>query len=154
MLQTEWVPPTRIRVTAMGIITKNSAVLVQRGYDRIKNEDFYRLIGGTVEFQEKTTDTLVREFREELGIAIHVDRALGVLENIFTYRGHPGHEYVHIIKAAFADPLLLEQSEFLLKESSGKKTTAFWEELNILLSPQTRFYPHGIQSLLKSEINL
>jgi hypothetical protein len=60
-----WKPPQNIRATAQAVILHNNRVLVYEGHDRQKNEDFYRPIGGTVEFLELAKDTVIREFKDK-----------------------------------------------------------------------------------------
>ena len=55
-------------------------------------EDFSALPGGRVEIMESSEDALHREMREELGIDIRVERLLWVMENLYEYQGHYGHE--------------------------------------------------------------
>lgn len=76
-----------IRPIVLGIVKKENKVLVSKGYDKIKNETFYRSIGGGIEFLENSKDALKREFKEELNIEISVGKFLGISENIFTYNG-------------------------------------------------------------------
>ena len=74
-----------IRPIVLGIVKKDNKILVSEGYDKVKNETFYRSIGGGIKFLENSKDALKREFREELNIDINVGEFLGISENIFTY---------------------------------------------------------------------
>ena len=63
---------------------------------------FQRPLGGHVEFGEYAVDTIHREFGEEIGQVLTDVRLLGVLENIFGWRGGTEHEVVFIFAAAFS----------------------------------------------------
>ena len=41
-----------IRPVVLGIAKKDNKLLVSKGYDKIKNQFFYRCLGGGIEFQE------------------------------------------------------------------------------------------------------
>ena len=71
-----------IRPIALGVVRKGNKILVSEGYDKNRNEIFYRCIGGGIEFLENSTDALKREFKEELNIDINVGEFLGISENI------------------------------------------------------------------------
>ena len=59
-----------IRPIVLGIVKKDNKILVSEGYDKTKNETFYRSIGRGIEFLENSKDALKREFKEELNIDI------------------------------------------------------------------------------------
>ena len=73
--------PGQIRVLALVIIKKDSKVLACPGFDKIKNEDFFRLLGGGVDFGENSLDALKRELKEELNAEIINCNLVKVLEN-------------------------------------------------------------------------
>ena len=83
-----------IRPIVLGLAIKNNKLLVGEGFDNVKNETFYRCLGGGIEFLEKSSDALKREFKEEIGANIIVKNFLGISENIFTYKGKKSHELV------------------------------------------------------------
>ena len=70
-----------IRPIVLGMIKRDNKILVSKGYDNIKSEEFYRSIGGGIEFLENSKDALKREFKEDLGIDINVGEFLGISEN-------------------------------------------------------------------------
>ena len=76
-----------IRPIVLGIVKKGNKILVSEGYDKVKDEVFYRCIGGGIEFLEESKEALKREYKEELNIDISVGEFLGIDENIFTYNG-------------------------------------------------------------------
>ncbi|MEX2081522.1 MAG: NUDIX domain-containing protein, partial [Dehalococcoidia bacterium] len=67
-------------------------MLVFRGYDAVKEQAFYRPLGGGIEFGETAEEAVIREMREEIGAETRVMRHLMTVENLFTYEGQPGHE--------------------------------------------------------------
>jgi ADP-ribose pyrophosphatase YjhB (NUDIX family) len=69
-----------------------------------KQETFYRPLGGGIEFGETAEEALRRELREELDVELGTARLIGVLENLFRFRGVPGHEIVFVFDAVVADP--------------------------------------------------
>jgi ADP-ribose pyrophosphatase YjhB (NUDIX family) len=82
----------RIRTQALALIRRGDRILVERCYDRVKDEWFCRLLGGTVEFGEKAAETFRRELLEELGAKAEIGPLVATIENIFTFEGAPGHE--------------------------------------------------------------
>lgn len=69
------------------------AVCVDDGYvllHRSVNDDFWGMPGGHVEFGEASSQAIVREMREELGLEASTERLLWVVENFFT-RGDMHH---------------------------------------------------------------
>ena len=90
-----------IRVVSLCVFRNGSRILVGRAFDDVKQQHFFRPLGGSVEFGETTAEALRREMREELRTEIVDLVQLGVLENIFTYRGEPGHELVIVFDAGF-----------------------------------------------------
>ncbi|MFR3182040.1 MAG: NUDIX hydrolase [Clostridia bacterium] len=92
-----------IRPIVLGIVKRDNKILVSKGYDKIKNETFYRSIGGGIEFLENSKDALEREFKEELNIDINVGDFLGISENIFTYNGRNAHELILFYNVDISD---------------------------------------------------
>lgn len=83
-----------IRPIVLGLAIKDNKLLVGEGFDKTKNETFYRCLGGGIEFLEKSDDALKREFLEEIDANIVIKDFLGISENIFTYNGKNAHELI------------------------------------------------------------
>jgi ADP-ribose pyrophosphatase YjhB (NUDIX family) len=73
---------TRIRPIAVCLFRHDNRILVSEGFDTVKQDYYYRPLGGGIEYGEMSSDALVREIREELDAEIENVRLLGVLENI------------------------------------------------------------------------
>ena len=68
-----------------GLLIHNGKVLMQK----LVGENGYAFIGGHVAFGETTAETIVREFKEELGADINVERLFIVNENFFSWDNRP-----------------------------------------------------------------
>ncbi|MEC0302089.1 NUDIX hydrolase [Terribacillus saccharophilus] len=75
-----------------GIIVKDNHVLMHKN----KKDPFWTLIGGRIQLGEDSAHAVEREFEEELGILANAERLLWSVENFFTYKGCPYHEYSFI----------------------------------------------------------
>lgn len=110
-----------IRPMTVAIIRNDQGkILVSPGFDKIKQETFYRLLGGGIDFGETSEVALKREFQEELNAEITNCQLLGVIENIFSYEGEDGHEICFIYSADFVDSSMYQQSEFKIIDSKDE----------------------------------
>nr|WP_318540052.1 NUDIX hydrolase [Terribacillus saccharophilus] len=75
-----------------GIIVKDNHVLLHKS----KKDPFWTLIGGRIQLGEDSAQAVEREFQEELDIPVKAERLLCSVENFFTYKGRPYHEYSFI----------------------------------------------------------
>ena len=55
-----------IRPVAICIFRKEDKILVFEAYDKVDDKIFYRPLGGGIEFGEHSSETVVREIREEI----------------------------------------------------------------------------------------
>jgi len=87
----------RIRVQALALVRSGDRILVEMGRDEVKDETFFRALGGTVEFGETGAETVRREFLEELGTGLerlyavdewdaHEETARGVVVHPVSWR--------------------------------------------------------------------
>lgn len=138
----------KIRPLALAIIRRGDAILVAEGHDDIKQQTFYRPMGGGIEFGEHGHETVVREIQEEIGEAVTDVRYLGTLENIFTYNGQTGHEICRVYDAVFVNETVYQQ-ETLEGEDDGKSLfTARWMPLDFFRRGKAPLYPDGLLDLL------
>jgi 8-oxo-dGTP pyrophosphatase MutT (NUDIX family) len=117
----------------------------------VKGETYYGPLGGGVEFGERAADAVRREMMEELGAELARVRLLGVLENIFTYEGRPGHEIVFVYRGWFADASLYERDELRWTESDGTEWLARWMPLEHFARGGPPLYPAGVYALLSQD---
>ncbi|WP_152655655.1 NUDIX hydrolase [Oceanobacillus sp. CFH 90083] len=137
-----------IRPIAICLFRKDDAILVAEGYDPVKEEFFYRPIGGGIEFGEKSSDTLVREIKEELSADIANLQFLGTVENIFTFDGETGHEIVQVYDGEFIDKSLYNQSVLVIQEDDGKTHKAMWKPLAAFQNGKLHLVPESLYNLL------
>lgn len=141
-----------IRAKVICLFQNGKRILVGDAYDPTKNELFYCLPGGGIEFGETSEEALRREIREELATEIENPRLLGVLENIFTYDGQPGHEIVFVYDAQLVNTALYSVDRFTGYESNGESYNAIWLNLETI-GPQTPpIYPEGLLELLNMDM--
>ena len=86
---------------------------------------YYRPIGGTIEYGERSTDALVREYKEELNVDIIVRKYIGCVENIFKVDGNLGHEIIQLYSVGFKDKINYTRDLFEVVEGK-KKAYAKW----------------------------
>lgn len=134
-----------IRPIVLGIVRKGNKLLVSKGYDKSKKQEFYRCLGGGIEFLERSEDALIREFKEELNINIKVGKFLGICENIFNYKGKNAHELVLLYDAYIDDKDYQEKYKVIDDESESE---AVWVEINRFKDKELTLYPEEIFNYL------
>lgn len=141
----------RIRPLAICVFRHDDRILVAEGYNSVKDEYFYRPLGGGIEFGEPSIETICREVMEEINV--EVDKAslkyLGSVENIFHFNGMPGHEIVMIYDGALKDSGLYDQDVILGREANGDIIRALWKSLDEFESGRLILYPTGLVELLQ-----
>lgn len=121
-----------IRALSLAIIRNDkNQILVSPGYDKIKKESFYCLLGGGIEFGESSFQALNREFKEELNVELKNCRLLNISENIFSFNGLPGHEIQFVYEAEFIDSNNYKIDHFNILDSN-EEGYAIWLDLKDL----------------------
>jgi 8-oxo-dGTP pyrophosphatase MutT (NUDIX family) len=140
----------QIRVLVICAFWHKGRILVSEAHDPSKGQNFFRPLGGGVQFGETSAHALARELREEIGAEIANLRCIGTIENIFTYLGEPGHEIVQVYDGTFLDRSLYGLASIPGVESNGRPFRAVWRELQSF-TPEAPLYPAGLEELLKSK---
>lgn len=135
-----------IRPVVLGIAMKDNKILVGEGFDNVKNETFYRCLGGGIEFLEKSSDALKREFLEEISANIIVKEFLGISENIFTYKGKNAHELILFYCIDIPDSDYKE--EYNISDDCGEYK-AKWIDISEFKSKNKIIYPEEVFDYLK-----
>lgn len=102
-----------------GICVKNGKVLLQTttGEDRS-----FAFPGGHVSFGESNADTLIREFKEEIGADISVGELKWVAEVFFPWGNRPCHQICLYYLVEIQNPEIPGEGVFLGKEHlEGRK---------------------------------
>lgn len=137
-----------IRPIVICVFSHNGRILVAEGFDPVKQQVFYRPLGGAIEFGEHSRVALVRELREEIQAEITNLRYLGTLENIFVYNGERGHEIVQVYAGDFVDPAFYSR-ERLEGYEVDEPFQIVWKSLAELKgNPAEPLYPDGLLELL------
>ena len=138
----------RIRAIAIVVFRRgDGAILVAPGFDRVKDQRFYRPLGGEIEFGELAEDAARREIREELGAEMDDVRFVGVFENIFTFLGHDGHEHVWVYEASFVDSSFTERDVVYAIEGDAT-FEVHWVPLRRFIEREVPLYPDGLLDVL------
>ena len=130
-----------IRPIVLGIAKKENKILVSEGYDKVKDDVFYRSIGGGIEFLEDSKEALKREFKEELNVDIEVGEFLGIVENIFTYNGKNAHELMLLYNVNIKDKDYKEKYHIV---DDNCETDATWIDINKFKNKELKIYPEQI----------
>lgn len=133
----------QIRPLALCIIKYQDKVLVGDGYDSKKNEVFYRLLGGGVEFGETGEKAVKREFKEELDTDLENVKYITTLENIFTYNGNPGHEIILVFSGDFVKKELYQRKDLVILDTAEKHKTS-WQKIDDFKEKKLILYPMGV----------
>jgi 8-oxo-dGTP pyrophosphatase MutT (NUDIX family) len=110
---------------------------------------FQRPLGGHVEVGERARQTVIREFVEEIGQELADVRLLGVLENLFEWRGSQQHEIVFVFAAALADPAAYEIAEQRIRDDADDWTRVIWRAADAVSPP---IYPDGVLELARAGV--
>lgn len=140
----------QIKVKSLAWIENEGMLFVVKYFDTYKKEDFYRPIGGTVEFGESTLQTLQREVMEELNTQIAVTGDPLILENLFVCDGIPGHEIVYLYPSRFCDVSFYERKVYRLMEANGKLWDAMWISIPDCLVRKYRLVPETFLNRYKA----
>jgi ADP-ribose pyrophosphatase YjhB (NUDIX family) len=135
---------TRIRVKALAWIEEKGMLFVVKMHDAVKGDDYYRPVGGSVEFGERSHEAVVREVQEELSTEIALLAPPFVVENLFTCDGEQGHEIDFLFPARFTDISFYERKLYHLVEMNGDGWDAMWVPIGDCVSGALRLVPEEL----------
>lgn len=140
-----------IRVKAMCLFYHDGKILVSRGHDPVKKEDFFRILGGSMNFFETSEEAVRREIREELQSEIEDLKFFEVIENLFIYRGGKGHQITFLYTGRLARKELHQQNPIHIVEETHE-FDAEWVPVEDVLTGKTPLYPSTDCHRLFSEL--
>lgn len=129
------------------IFRNDDKILACLGKDNVKQTEFYRPLGGMIEFGEYSKDALVREITEEISEEITNIKYIGTLENIFTYNGKAHHEIVIVYDAEFVNKSIYQLDEIEVNEADIWYN-AYWLKIEDCRKGKYLVYPDGLLDLL------
>lgn len=131
--------PDEIAGKAMLLIQHNGKLLLSEGYDKNTDEHFYRLLGGSLNFGERSEDGVRREIQEELKSEIDNLHLITVIENIFTFEGERGHQIVFLYGGDLSNKDLYNQPVIHIIDS--REFDAKWFLMEEILKGDRLIYP-------------
>jgi len=135
----------KIRPISLAFIKNDNKLFVFEAEDKLKNETFFRPLGGGIEFGETSKEALIREFKEEINAEIKAVKLLEVFENIFKYEKQAMHEIIFLYEAEFIDKSWYLKDNIEIKARHEGRRAA-WVEIDKL--KESIIYPRGINKLL------
>lgn len=104
-----------------GLAFRDGHLLVHRA----THERIWTVPGGRAEIGETSEQTLVREMREELGVAATVKRLLWSVENFFHYEGADFHEFGLYYLMDIPESFPFHPSDIVHRNADGKNALEF-----------------------------
>lgn len=142
----------KIRPLALCVFRRGDKIFVSDGYDALKDQTFYRAIGGGIDFGEAGHETVRREVMEEIEAEVSDLVYLGTLENIFIYEGEAGHEICLIYAGRLVDETRNADDYMVVAEEDGEILyTAMWKDISFFEDNHAPLYPKGLLDLIKSK---
>lgn len=130
------------RNISLGMCIKDNKLLVQKGYDKVKDLHFYRSPGGGIEEGETAAEALKREFKEEMNLDIIINKELGIIDNKFIYNGKKRHEIIYLFDISISDNNFKEK--YLLVEDNHPDSYAVWIDINEFKTKEKILFPDQI----------
>lgn len=135
---------TTIRGRACGLLRHRGRILL----NRYGGDDFWALPGGSVEVGEFSSNALVREVFEEVGVEVACGRLLWVIENLFAYRGTHYTEFGFYFEAAWPAEAAIIEGEF-----AGAEAEQFFRWCDAVGVAAMDLRPSGLKAPLLALMN-
>lgn len=89
----------KLNIRSAAIIIHKNKILLHRDL----RTDYYALIGGRVKIGENSTETIIREIKEEMKKDICIQEYMTTIENFFNMENKKYHEIIFVYKAEFKE---------------------------------------------------
>ncbi|MDN4606938.1 NUDIX hydrolase [Sporosarcina highlanderae] len=133
------------RAKVIGVLQSGNRLLVEE-FSGVHSKGFgtyYRPIGGSIEFGEKSEDALLREFEEELQVKVEIKNYMGCIENIFSINEQRGHEILQVYGVEFSEKENYAKEKFEILEG-GQSSFANWVNLADFIDGVKILYPDSL----------
>ena len=137
----------KIRPVAVSLIRRKDEILVYKIIDSIKNVEFYRLIGGCIEFGESSEEALKREFLEETSLELINIKHIQTFESIFKYNGREMHEIIFLFESSLSDDEILK-NETIQGIEGDRSFDALWINKNDFILNKKNLVPEKVLDYL------
>ena len=138
----DWVFSYRVA----GICVENGKVLLQKP----TNDTAYAFPGGHVEFGETNGETLIREFKEEIGADIQVGELKWVAEVFFPWGSRPCHQICLYYRVKLLNPEIPRDGMFLASERmEGRNFDLEYHWVSLEDMAKLEVYPTQTPELMK-----
>ncbi|MFJ8240346.1 NUDIX hydrolase [Bacillus tropicus] len=134
------------RAKAFGLAVHHGRLLVQEYHTG--DETYYRPLGGSIELGEKSTHTVIREYKEELHTEVEITNYVGCLENIFHLDGEIAHEIIQLYSLRLLDTSLYEMEKVDIQDEQTV-SYAKWIPITAFIQKKKVLYPDGILNYLQ-----
>ena len=114
-----------------------------------EKEKKVELPGGGVELGEKSTETIIREIQEEMGLEVRNIKSLGSLENFFVHKDKKFHGIEFIYTAEFAKQSPYDQSYIEGIEDRGEKGRLMFKWIDINDLEEMNFKPESLINVIR-----
>lgn len=74
----------------VGICVKENKIFLSK----MKDDKYWTFVGGKVAFGEATDAAVLREYKEEVGVNLQIDKLIALIENFFDLQGYSWHQYI------------------------------------------------------------
>ena len=128
---------------------RTAGIIIEDGYiflERKESDDFWSIPGGRTEFLEETEDTVIREYKEEIGADVKPIRQVYLTEDFFIYQQKQYHEIgFYYLTKMLSREFLEKEKTYIGKE--GKENLIYrWFTLDRL--KDIKIYPKFLEKEL------
>lgn len=116
---------------------------------KIDDNSFYCLPGGHMKIGEDSQEAIIREFKEETGLNVKIDKLYSITENFFQRKnGKKIHELGFYYLLSPTENLIKEDKD-IIENEEGKETKLSFKWFNINNIENVDFRPYQIKGKLK-----
>ena len=130
---------------------RTAGIIIEDGYvflERKESDDFWSIPGGRTEFLEETEDTVIREYKEEIGADVRPIRQVYLTEDFFVYQQKQYHEIGFYYLTKMLSSEFLEKEKIYIGKEGRENLIYRWFSLDRL--KDIKIYPKFLEKELLS----